>query len=171
MSEPFIGEIKLVSFAYPPKGWAFCNGQTLLIQQNVALFSLLGITYGGDGRSTFALPDLQGRVPIHPDNNQFLQGQQGGEAAHTLTLGEMPAHRHSLSVVSSQGNKNTPSKNLPASAPTGLGNVYGAATDLTPFADTAVSSTRNSGDSHSNLQPYLTLNFVIALEGIFPSRN
>lgn len=171
MSEPFLGEIKLFSFPFAPQGWAFCNGQILPINQNQALFSLLGTSYGGNGYNTFALPNLQGRTPIHTDNNNYIIGQSGGETSHTLTLGELPAHRHALSVVSSQGNKNQPGGNLPAAAPTGLGNVYGPATQLTPFAPAAVSSTNSHGDPHSNLQPYLTLNFVIALQGIFPSRN
>ena len=168
MSTPFLAEVKIISFNYPPKGWAFCNGQILPINQNQALFALLGTTYGGDGVRTFALPNLQGNVPLHR-SSQFLQGEKGGETNHTLAQTEIPPHTHTLSVVSSQGNKPLPGGNLPATAPTGLGNVYGPATNLTAMSPAAISSI--GGQPHNNLQPYLVVNFIIALTGIFPSRN
>ena len=168
MAEPFIGEIKITGFNFPPKGWAACNGQIMSIQQNVALFSLLGTTYGGDGIRTFGLPNLQGRVPLHRDGaGPYPQGSSAGEASHTLTTSEIPAHTHTLSVVKTQGNQPQPQGNLLAAAPTGLGDVYGPNAHLTPMLP--LGST--GGQAHLNLQPYLVLNFVIALQGIFPSRN
>lgn len=165
MSTPFLGEIKIVSFAFAPKGWALCNGQLLPINQNQALFSLLGTMYGGDGRTTFALPNLQGRVPFHFGNG-FTLGQSGGEQAHTLSIPELPAHTHSP-VGSSAG----PSAASPA------GNVWAsqAGGGYAGSSDTAMNpgSITNTGGSqpHDNMSPYLVLNFCIALQGIFPSQN
>ncbi len=165
MSTPFIAEIKIMSFNFPPKGWALCNGQLLPINQNQALFSLLGTTYGGDGRTTFALPNLQGRVPFHVGNGHTL-GERGGEEAHTLNLSEIPPHTHSPVGSSNVANAAAPTGNLWASFTSG---AYSAAsnTSLNPASIT------NTGGSqaHNNLSPFLVLNFCIALQGIFPSRN
>lgn len=166
MSEPFIGEVKVISFNFAPKGWAFCNGQVLPINQNQALFSLLGTTYGGNGQTTFALPNLQGRMPLHVGNG-FNQGQSAGETAHTLTVAEMPAHTHS-------GSGNT------AANAAAVANNFWAANSLSSYATGASPNTTmhpsaigNAGGSqpHDNMPPYLVLNFIIALQGIFPSRN
>lgn len=166
MGTPYLAEIKIISWNYPPKGWAFCNGQTLAINQNQALFALLGTTYGGNGQTTFQLPNLQGRVPIHFGNG-FTQGQVGGETAHTLTQTELPAHIHGLMGT------NTPSTvNVPAvgNALAVTANTYTAAANLTPMAPGELSNTGGS-QPHENEQPYLVVNFCIALQGIFPSRN
>lgn len=165
MSDPFLGEIKLFSFNYPPKGWALCDGQLLPINQNQALFSLLGTTYGGDGRVTFALPDLRGRVPLHFGNG-FTQGERAGEENHTLILSEIPLHTHLAQGDSGSANAGTP-----------VGNTW-AAQDAAPYSSaanvamntTTVGATGGS-QPHPNLSPYLALNFCIALTGIFPSRN
>jgi len=169
MAEPFLSEIKMVSFSFPPKGWALCNGQTLPINQNQALFSLLGTTYGGDGVRTFLLPNLQGRVPVHVGNGIVL-GESGGETDHTLGIGEIPAHRHVVHVNASEGSSTTPATQAFAQASPGLGSVYGAATNLTP-ANPQMIGTSGQGNPHTNQQPYLSLNFIIALQGIFPSQN
>ena len=167
MSDPCIGEIKVISFNFPPKGWAFCNGQLLPINQNQALFSILGTVYGGDGRTTFGLPNFQSKLPLHQGNG-FTLGQQGGEAAHTLTINEMPAHNHP-----GQGQ----SAAAPTSGTTPTGSVW-ANSGQNPFApapDTSMSQATisNNGGSqpHNNESPYLVLNFIIALVGIFPSQN
>jgi microcystin-dependent protein len=162
-----MSEIKLVSFNFPPKGWAFCNGQLLPINQNQALFSLLGTTYGGDGRVNFALPNLQGKVPIHMGNG-FTLGQAGGEYSHTVSISEMPTHTHAL-MGSSNASANTPSGTtvLGKSAPQA---VYGGASNLVPQAPGSIANAGGS-QAHTNLQPYLVLNFVIALQGVFPSQN
>ncbi|HEY0026390.1 MAG TPA: tail fiber protein [Allosphingosinicella sp.] len=165
MSEPFLGEIRIYSFNFPPKGWAFCNGQFLPINQNQALFALLGTTFGGNGQTTFALPNVQGRTPIHKGNG-FILGQTGGEEAHTLTISEMPTHVHLLQASS-----------LDADAPIGTGNMLGgfnngyrAASSVTALGASSVSNVGGS-QAHENRQPYLALNFCIALQGIFPSQN
>ncbi len=181
MSDPFLGEIKIISFGFPPKGWTFCNGQLLPINQNQALFSILGTTYGGDGRQTFALPNLQGRVPVHVGNGITL-GQLGGEASHTLNISEMPAHNHVLNALLTQAdttstNGNTPSSSvMPAEgvAATTNGNVniglYGAAQNLVSMNPAMMVNT-GGNQPHDNMSPYLVLNFIIALQGIFPSQN
>ena len=165
MSDPFLSEIKLVSFNYPPKGWAFCDGQLMPINQNQALFALLGTTFGGNGQTTFALPDLQGRIPIHAGNGHTL-GERGGEQAHTLNLAEMPQHLHTLVGTPSAANSAVPTNNYLAAA----NNQYAPAANLTSMGPTSVSSIGGS-QPHTNMQPYLTLTFIIALQGIFPSRN
>jgi len=165
MSEPFLGEIRLLSFVFPPKGWALCNGQLLPINQNQALFSLLGTTYGGDGRVNFALPDLRGRVPLHTGQGHTL-GEVGGEQAHTLTVNELPTHTHFESAVSGNGTTPVPTGHLLASAL----NVYSPASGLTALAPTSVTNVGGS-QAHQNMQPFLTLSFCIALQGIFPSQN
>lgn len=166
MSEPYISEIRIMSFNFPPRGWAQCNGQFLPINQNQALFSLLGTTYGGNGQTTFALPDMRGNVPVHMGNS-FTEGQRGGEASHTLTQAEMPQHNHTAQASSaSTGNVVVPTGALLASP---LNLTYA------PTANVAMQAATigNAGGSqaHENMQPYLTLNFCIALQGVFPSRN
>lgn len=165
MAEPFLSEIRIMSFGFPPKGWALCDGQLLPINQNQGLFSLLGTTYGGDGRVNFGLPDLQGRVPIHMGSSHTL-GERGGEQGHTLSISEIPTHTHVLNGSSSAGALSiapgnlsgssasqayqTPDNNLVAMAPGSIANVGGS-------------------QAHLNMQPFLVLNFSIALQGIFPS--
>ena len=168
MSEPFIGEIKLMSFAFPPKGWALCNGQLLAINQNQALFSLLGTTYGGNGQTTFALPNLQGRVPIGFSNSYPL-GVQAGEAAHTVNSSELPLHVHQLVASTSAATTDGPNPNVVLSTSVGAP-AYGAAQSLVPMDPGSLANTGGS-QPHENLQPYLTLTFCIALVGIFPSRS
>ena len=166
MSEPFLGEVKIISWNFPPKGWAFCNGQLLPINQNQALFSILGTTYGGDGRTTFALPNLQGRMPVHVGNGIIL-GELGGETAHTLNISELPAHNH----VPVGSNTNPPT------APAATGNLW-SANNAKPFAASVTGAMNPAGvtatggnQPHENMSPYLVLNFIIALQGIFPSQN
>jgi microcystin-dependent protein len=164
MSDPYLGEIKIVSFNFPPRGWAFCNGQLLPIAQNQALFSLLGTAYGGDGVSTFALPNLGSRMPIHQGQGSAV-GTIGGEAAHTLTLSELPAHTHVASARST-GNSSTPAGNRFAGSTTPM---FGTSADTT--LSPAALASAGGGQPHENRGPFLVLTFVIALVGIFPSRN
>jgi microcystin-dependent protein len=165
--EPFLGQISLMSFAYPPKGWALCNGQLLPIAQNQALFSLLGTNYGGNGINNFALPDLRGRVPRHLP---ATPGQQGGAETHTLALGELPLHQHALIASSDLANASVPGLAVPAAKPRGGRDIYaGPATPVGPLSPAAVGAS-GGGQAHANMQPYLTLSFVIALVGLFPSR-
>lgn len=165
MTEPFLSEIRIMSFSFPPRGWALCNGQILPIGQNQALFSLLGTTYGGDGRTSFALPDLQGRTPIHVGSGNAL-GQRGGEQAHTLNMNEMPNHTHLAYGTSAAGSTPEPAGNYLASTD----NFYGPLEAATPLHGATVSSAGGS-QPHNNMQPYLVLSFCIALQGIFPSRS
>ncbi|MBL8252190.1 MAG: phage tail protein [Candidatus Competibacter sp.] len=165
MAEPFLGEIRLMSFGFPPKGWALCNGQLLPINQNQALFSLLGTTYGGDGRVNFALPNLQGRAALH-FNGSFPQGSIGGEQAHTLSINEMPTHTHRASASSAAASTPAPTGGVLASA----ANVYGGATALTSLQSGTITSVGGS-QAHPNMQPFTVINFSIALQGIFPSPN
>ena len=168
MSEPFIGEVKIISWNFPPKGWAFCNGQLLPINQNQALFSILGTTYGGDGRVNFALPDLRGRAPIHTGGQiGATWGQKAGEEFHTLVMNEMPTHSHQLNASSTAGNVVDPTNTLLAANP---GNIYqppGSAVAMAPENVTFVGGSQ----PHENRSPFLVLNFIVALVGIFPSRN
>jgi microcystin-dependent protein len=167
MAEPFLSEIRMMSFVFAPKGWALCNGQLLPINQNQALFSLLGTTFGGDGRVNFALPDLRGRVPIHVGSGHTL-GERGGEPAHTLSIAEIPTHAHGLRASSDAGNAPVPQGAVPASAaPSAL---YGPPESLAALAAGSVANTGGS-QAHLNMQPFLTLSFCIALQGIFPSPN
>jgi microcystin-dependent protein len=165
MSDAFIGDIKLVAFNFAPKGWALCNGQLLPINQNQALFSLLGTQYGGNGQTNFALPNLQGRTPIHAGAGYTI-GEMGGEVAHTLTISEMPAHTH---VVQANGSIATQASPVNAVLAGAASPAYGSAFD-TPMAPAAVSTTGGS-QPHPNMPPYLTMNYVICLSGIFPSQN
>ncbi len=168
MSEPFLSEIKIISWNFPPKGWAFCNGQLLPINQNQALFALLGTTYGGDGRVNFGLPNLQGRVPIHMGQG-FTLGQTGGEQNHTLTLQELPTHLHFANATNASASTSAPSVGVVLAKSAGAA-AYGAPSNLVAMAPNALSNVGGS-QPHTNLQPYLVLNFCIALQGIFPSQN
>lgn len=164
MAEPFLSEIRLFSFVFAPKGWALCNGQLLQISQNQALFSLLGTTFGGDGRLTFALPDLRDRVPIHVGSGHTL-GERAGEAAHTLSIAELPEHTHVMSATTLTGDTPVPAGDVLADSPSQL---YAAANNLVSLHPGSVANTGGS-QAHLNMQPFLTLNFSIALQGIFPS--
>ena len=166
MAEPFLSEIRIMSFNFAPKGWAMCNGQLLPINQNQGLFSLLGTTFGGDGRVNFALPDLRGRTPIHVGSGHTL-GERGGEQAHTLSIAELPEHTHVLSGTSNNGSTNVPTGNVYAKT---LQLTYSSATQLAAMSPDVVSSVGGS-QAHLNMQPFLTLTFCIALLGIFPSPN
>jgi microcystin-dependent protein len=168
MSEPFLSEIKLVSFNFPPKGWALCNGQFLPINQNQALFSLLGTTYGGNGQTTFALPNLRGRVPIHMGSGHTL-GEAAGSTSVTINQQTMPQHLHFLQGSTATANTDTPSNTtlLGGSAPNDL---YSGPASLSPLIASTVTTVGGS-QPHNNMMPYLVLNFIIALQGIFPSRN
>lgn len=164
MAEPFLSEIRIFSFVFAPKGWALCNGQLLPINQNQALFSLLGTTYGGDGRVNFALPDLRARVPIHVGDGHTL-GERAGEQAHTLSIAEIPEHTHVANASSSNGDTAFAVGHVLAKA----GNLYAGASNLTSLSPTSISSVGGS-QAHLNMQPFLTLSFCIALQGIFPSQ-
>jgi len=170
MAEPFLSEIRLFSFGYAPSGWAMCNGQLLPINQNQALFALLGTTYGGNGQTNFALPDLRARTPIHTGSG-FLLGQQGGEQAHTLTPSELPLHTHFANASSDAADAAVPGGNLLGVVDnTTFGNAYGGPSNFAALDPQAVSNV-GGGQAHLNMQPFLSLNFCIALQGIFPSRN
>ncbi len=166
MSDPFLGEIKIISWNFPPKGWAFCNGQLMQINQNQALFALLGTTYGGNGQTTFALPDLRGRAPMHFGAG-YLLGQKGGEKSHTLIMGEMPAHNHFMVGTSTVGTVNQTTANTLGVSQTPIYNALDAPTTLAPDSVTNVGGSQ----PHENMMPYLVLSFCIALQGIFPSHN
>ncbi|MEA2621352.1 MAG: hypothetical protein QOH61_262 [Chloroflexota bacterium] len=166
MSEPFMGEVKMISWTYPPKGWAFCNGQLLPINQNQALFSILGTQFGGDGRTTFALPDLRGRTPIYSGQGWTL-GQAGGEESHTLTGSEMPLHNHLAMASTTNADSIEVAGNILAASDTPL---YHNTADLTTLGPTTINVV-GGGQPHQNMQPYLVVNFCVALTGIFPSRN
>lgn len=167
MAEPFLSELRIFSFSFPPKGWALCNGQLLPINQNQGLFALLGTTYGGDGRVNFALPNLQGRAPIHVGNGHTL-GEKGGEQAHTLSIGEVPAHTHAAKASSSAGNNVVPTGNVLASP---LNQSYRAQDNAVGALQPATLANVGGGQAHLNMQPHLTLSFCIALQGIFPSQS
>jgi microcystin-dependent protein len=167
MSEPFLSEIKIMSFGFPPKGWALCNGQLLPINQNQALFSLLGTTYGGDGRVNFALPDLRGRASIHIMGNNHVLGERGGESTHTLSIAEIPSHQHSAKASANTSDQPAPGGNFWGNA--GLAS-YSASPPSTAMSPSAIANAGGS-QAHQNMQPYLVLSFCIALQGIFPSQN
>ncbi|WP_044548501.1 phage tail protein [Mesorhizobium japonicum] len=169
MAEPFLSEIRIMSFGFPPKGWAFCDGQLLPINQNQGLFSLLGTTYGGDGRVTFGLPDLRGRVPNHIGGSGHSLGERGGEQAHTLSIAEIPTHLHTLNGSTTQSTTISPDTNTVLSGSTPQ-NIYAGAAHLVAMAPNAIANVGGS-QAHLNMQPFLVLNFCIALQGIFPSQN
>jgi microcystin-dependent protein len=166
MAEPFLSEIRIMSFSFPPKGWALCNGQLLPINQNQPLFSLLGTTFGGDGRVNFALPDLRARTPIHVGAGHVL-GERGGEDAHTLSQQEMPQHTHFVAASSAaSGGNNVPTGRFLG----GAADAYAAPGNLTPLRAGTITNAGGS-QAHTNDQPFLVLSFCIALQGIFPSPN
>jgi microcystin-dependent protein len=164
VSDPFLSEIRLMSFGFAPRGWAFCNGQIMAISQNQALFELIGNTYGGDGQSTFALPNLQARIPMHLGNGHNL-AEAGGEQAHTLTLAETPTHSHQAYGTTTAGDSPIPAGNYLG----GASNMYGPLTNPTTLDPSTVAS-NSGGQAHINMQPYMVLNFCIAITGVFPSR-
>lgn len=166
MAEPFLSEIRMMSFSYPPRGWASCDGQLLPINQNQALFALLGTTFGGNGQTTFALPDLRGKTPIHVGNGHQL-GETGGEQAHTLTIAELPTHTHVASASSQPGNDPNPTGNVLAGP---LNMSYRSPDALVPLTPQTIGNIGGS-QAHLNMQPFLTMSFCIALTGIFPSPN
>ena len=173
MADPFVAEIRIFPFNFAPKGWAWCDGQLLPLSQNTALFSLLGTTYGGNGKSNFALPDLQGRVPMHPGQGPGLSihdlGEQGGTQSVTLLTSEMPVHAHSLLGGNSQATVNTPDGNSVISRTDGA-LVYSSGQPSTTQMSFQVIAPEGGGSPHNNLQPYLTMYFCIALQGVYPQR-
>lgn len=166
MSNPFMGELRWISFNFNPKGWALANGQFLPINQNQALFSLFGTTYGGNGQTTFALPDLRGRVSISFGDG-FTQGEKGGEYAHTVITSEMPAHNHFMNVSTQNGTVADPTGAVFAN--TGGPNLYSGASSLTAITPGTITNVGGS-QPHENKQPYLCINCIVALQGIFPSQ-
>lgn len=171
--DPFVAEIRIFGFGFPPRGWAFCNGQILPISQNTALFSLLGTTYGGDGKSNFALPNLQGQAPMHPGQGPGLSlhdlGESGGSATVTLLASETPGHSHSWMASAQTAQDRTPGNEVLARA-TG-GDLYTTDTsNIVQMAPNTIPPQGGGGQPHNNMQPYLTLNFCIALQGVYPPR-
>ena len=175
MSEPFIAEVRMWALNFAPRSWAFCNGQLLPIAQNTALFSLIGTTYGGDGRTTTALPNLQGRAPMHPGRGPGLTprtlGEKGGYETHTLSEQQLPSHSHTLNAAgTAAGPENNPAGNLPViSGGRGAAWLYGTGNPAN-MSDKTIGSV-GGGQVHNNMQPFLTLTFTIALQGVYPSRN
>ncbi|MBF0371097.1 MAG: phage tail protein [Magnetococcales bacterium] len=170
MSDPYLGEIRMMGFNYAPEGWSQCNGTLIAISQYTALYSLIGSQFGGDDRTNFALPDLRGRVPIHPDPDDIIrQGYAGGMEAVPLMHDNLPSHKHTLYATQESGDQTDPEKRLLANYPGG--DAFGSPTNsnVTAMADGSVATT-GSGQAHSNMQPYLVVNFCIAMEGIYPSR-
>ncbi|MGE7694705.1 phage tail protein [Lysinibacillus sp. NPDC094177] len=165
MAEPYLGEVRLFSIHYAPRGWLSCEGQLLPIRQYQALYSLLGTVYGGDGVNTFALPDLRGRVPIHVSSPSFPLGKKEGKETHTLTTSEMPQHNHQVHGSSSPASVTSPQENVWAEKD----NLYATGTTVT--MNPATLSIAGGGQAHNNMQPYLAIRFCIAIQGIYPSRN
>lgn len=169
MATPYLGEIRIMSYTYAPKGWAMCNGQFLPINQNQALFSLLGTTYGGNGQTTFALPNLRGRTPIHTGNGHTL-GEAAGQESSTINSSQLPSHNHGFNVRTDAVTTNVPG-NLTSLGNTAPNQVYnGSGANLITLKPESVSNI-GGNQAHQNIQPYLVLNFCIALQGIFPSEN
>ncbi len=174
MSEPFLAEVRMVGFNFAPRGWAFCDGQILPISQNQALYSLLGTTYGGDGRTSFALPDLRGRTPIHvgsSNGTSHLLGQKGGAETHTLGMTEMPRHDHVLQASSQNGDSPIAAGNILAASP--AADIYAQNAQAANIVTMNAADVTNAGggQAHDNMQPFLTVSFCIALQGLYPSRN
>jgi microcystin-dependent protein len=171
MATPFLGQISIFPFNFAPKGWALANGQLLPIAQNTALFSILGTTYGGNGTTTFALPNLQGATPIHwgtsPAGNSYVLGQTGGEVNHTLLFQEMPAHNHLVNAYSGAGDQGSPAASVWAQG----NNAYNSQSSTSSTMASSAVSTVGGGQPHNNMPPYLVVSFAIALTGVFPSRN
>ncbi|UKM65738.1 tail fiber protein [Flavobacteriaceae bacterium GSB9] len=171
--EGFIGEIRMFAGNFAPRNWAFCDGQLLPISQNQALFSILGTTYGGDGRTTFALPDLRGRVAIHPGAgtglSTYVQGQKGGTETNTISVSQMPSHSHQVNAVAEDGTESTPTSNLPAGTKV-LDKEYSQDTPNTTMNSEMIEP-EGDGQPINNIQPYGTVNYIICLQGIFPSRS
>lgn len=166
MAEPFLSEVRLFSFSFPPKGWALCDGQFLPINQNQALFSLLGTTFGGDGQVNFGLPDLRGRTPIHVGSGHTL-GERGGAESHTLSIAQIPTHVHFANASTAAGNTAVPSGTTTLAASANY-EAYHAPTNLVAMSPSSVANVGGS-QAHLNMQPFLVLSFCIALQGIFPS--
>ncbi len=172
MSEPFLGEIRMVGFNFAPRGWAFCDGQLLQISSNSALFSLFGTTYGGDGRTTFALPDLRGRYAMHPGSGPGLStyslGQRGGTETNTIAVNQMPSHNHPIGVYDDDANRVDAAGNVLANS--AVGNAYSNQSPDETMASNAVGNT-GGGQPVNNMSPFLCVSFAVALTGLFPSRN
>jgi microcystin-dependent protein len=172
MSEPFVGEIRMFGFGFAPQGWALCNGQLLPISQNTALFSLLGTTYGGDGRTTFALPNMQSRVPVcqgqGPGLSSYVEGQAGGAETVTLAAAQMPGHTHPVKASSSAAGSDQPGGRALARS---ASHIYTAEPDTSTVMNADMLGGAGGSQPHGNIQPYLAVNFCIALTGIFPPRN
>lgn len=171
--EPLMGEIKMFAGNFAPRGWALCDGQLLAISQHQALFSILGTVYGGDGRTTFALPDLRSRVPMHPGSGPGLTprtlGEKGGEETNTLSVSQIPSHTHNVNVVEEDGNESIPTGNVPAGTKV-LDKEYSSNSPNATMNSETISNT-GGGQPVNNVQPYTTVNFIIALQGVFPSSN
>lgn len=174
MSEPFIAEIRIFAGNFAPRGWAFCDGQLLEISQNTALFSLIGTTYGGDGRTTTALPNMQGRAPMGPGRGPGLTarslGQRVGAQTVTLSEGQIPSHTHTARATTAPGSENTPGNTSAMSRTIGSNTAYSNSETPATALEAAAVGTAGGGGAHNNLQPFLTLNYIIALVGLFPSR-
>ncbi len=168
MSNPFLGMINIVGFNFAPRGYAQCNGQILSINQNQSLFALIGTTFGGDGRSTFGLPDLRGRVPIHVDGRSHSLGQKGGEEKHTLTEPQMPSHKHRVQASDTDGDTFVPTGNVLAKV---AGQIYAPASRNQVDMGTGSVASAGANQGHENMMPFGVLKFIIALTGVFPSRN
>ncbi len=168
MSEPFLAEVRIVGFNFAPRGWAFCDGQILPINQNQSLYSLLGTTYGGDGRTSFALPDMRGRTPMHVGNGH-TEGQKSGEETHSLAANEIPQHKHVVNATTANANNVDPTGLAMARANERTYAPFDAA-QVTPMSSSFLANV-GGGQAHENMQPWLAVNFCIALQGLFPSRN
>jgi microcystin-dependent protein len=172
MAEPFLAEVRVFSFNFAPRDWAFCNGQLMPISQNTALFSLLGVNYGGNGTTNFGLPNLQGNVPVHagqgPTTSNYSLGEVGGTAQVNLLQTEIPVHTHTLNMSSLEGTEASPKDQYPAGFP-GV-SLYAPAASPNAVMNLAMLSTAGGSQPHDNMMPYLALNFCIALNGIFPQR-